>query len=107
VHREAGRLVHGDHPIVLEQQRGLERPCDRRARRRRRRRANGWNAHHVTEREARVRPYAPAIHPHLAAAQDPVDVAFRHAFQHPEQEIVDALARAGLVHRDPRRGVLA
>ena len=35
---------------------------------------------------------AAAVDPHLAAAQDPVDMALRHAFEYADQEIVDALA---------------
>ena len=37
-----------------------------------------------------------AVDPNLAAAQDPVDVTFGDALEHPQQEIVDALPRAGL-----------
>ena len=35
---------------------------------------------------------APLVDPDLAAAQDPVDVALRHAFQYLQQVVIDALA---------------
>ena len=47
---------------------------------------------------------APAIDPHLAAAQDAIDVTARHTLAHGEQEIVDALPCRLAVNEDATHG---
>ena len=48
--------------------------------------------------------HAAAVHPHLAAAQNAVDVAAGHSLADPEQEIVHALAGVAGVHLGYRGG---
>ena len=82
-------LVDGEEGLVLEEDRQVEV----------RRRdilvalghAHGRHADAVAGGHAGGRRHALAVHPHLAAAQDPVDVALRNALQAGEQVVVDAL----------------
>ncbi len=59
------------------------------------------------EHEPRIRFHPQPVDPDLAAAQDSIDVAFGDAFEHPHQEIVDALAGSGLVDRKAVHSILA
>ena len=109
VHGESGRLVERDQRLVLEQhRRNVER-----ARRGRGAPAwaprSGWGESAASPRSAsRVSgPTRAAIDPHFAAAQNPVDVAFGHPFQHFLQEVVDPLAVAVLPNHEPVHGILA
>ena len=106
---QARRLVERDEPVVLEQDRRLERRNNRRARCRcgRTGRASRRYAQHVPGRQAGIRSDAALVDAHLAASHDPIDVAFRHALQRPKQEIVHPLPGCLTVHGDPRHGILA
>ncbi len=73
----------------------------------RRGRPHRRHAHHVAQGEPRVRSDAALVHADLAAAQDPVNVALRDAFQDLAQEIVDALASRVLANRKPADSILA
>src|SRR5690606_30932937 len=70
--------------------------------------AHGWDADAVPGRDTPRRLDALAVDAHFATAQDAVDVAFRHALQARQQEVVDALAGFLVRHLDPahrrRRG---
>ncbi len=109
VHGEPGRLVERDQRVVLvEDRRNGERPRERpRPPRLRRGRPDRRNAQFIPAREPSVRPDATPIEPDLAAAQNPVNVAFRDAFQQFLQKIVDSLAVAVLSDYDPIYGILA
>ena len=103
VDRESGRLVERDQRVVLVQDR-RHRDAPR-GRVGRRGRADGAAVRiggirsSIARRARRASgPTRPPVDPDLAAAQDPVDVALRDAFQDLRQEIVDALAV-----RRPRR----
>ncbi len=61
----------------------------------------------VARPQAVFGPDAPAVDPHLAAAQHPVDVALGHPFQAPQQEVVDALRGAFLADLQQSRPSLA
>jgi hypothetical protein len=90
VHRHPGRLVHHEQGRVFVDDRKFRGFClallslrnpDRR------------HAHPVARLQPVLGLHAAAVDPHLAAAQDPVDMAFRHALETAQQEIVDALRR--------------
>jgi hypothetical protein len=72
-------------------------------------RANGASdrrqAEPVAGRQTVLGPHAGAIHPHFAAPQYPVDVAFRNAFQEPNQIVVDPLGRPFFPNFMPRCGI--
>src|SRR5438309_5701412 len=98
VHRNAGRLVDHQQGGVLVDHRELQRLRD-------------WSFpfrnpdRGETDAVAGFQPiaglYAPAVHPHLAAAQHAVHMTLRHAFQPPQQKIVDALRGAFLADLEP------
>ncbi len=89
-----GGLVDHEDRRVFISDRQIERPC--------RRRLGGSpdrrDAHPVAGLQPVVRLHPAAVHPHFPAAQDPVDVALRHALQGAQQEVVDALRLALLAH---------
>ena len=96
-----GRFVDRDQRVVFVQDRDREQ-VERNARRRSVRSpgAHRWNAHVVADREPRVGPHAPAIHAHLAAAQNAVDVTLGHPFQDAQEEIVHPLPGGRIVDRE-------
>lgn len=102
VHGDAGRLVDHEHRVVFEQHVELRGRHDGRvgAREVGRRHAHGRHAHDVAEREPVLRIDAPLVHAHFAAAQDPVNMAFRHALADAQQEIVDPLTGCTFVDLD-------
>ena len=55
--------------------------------------AHGRQAHLVARGHARVGTGAALVQPHLAAADDAVDVGLGHALQVADEEIVEPLAR--------------
>jgi hypothetical protein len=55
--------------------------------------AHRRQAHHVPRVQARIGTGPPLVDPHLAAADDAVDVGFGHAFELAHQVVVQALAR--------------
>jgi hypothetical protein len=61
----------------------------------------------VADGETRIGADAPAIDTNLAAAQDPIDMALGHSFEHSEQEIVDPLTLARLVNGKMIHNILA
>ena len=63
--------------------------------------AHRWNADAIACLHASRALHAAAIHPHLAAAQDAVDMALGHALQAGHEEIIEALAGLLLGHVDP------
>src|SRR5690242_19401617 len=98
VNRHSGRFVDDDKCIILEQNFELHVPeigcipsypglrrfngeispgkLDRR------------NSHDITQAQMMSRLDAPAIEAHLAAAQQPIDVAFRHSLQSDRKSVV-------------------
>ena len=52
-------------------------------------------------------PDPASVHPDLARAHDPVEVALRHAFERPREEIVEPLPGRRLVDRDLAHGIVA
>ncbi len=94
MHRHPGRLVHHEQRVILVNHGEL----GRRGRRRFRCSTQGRKANAVARLQAVLRSHAAAIDAHLAAAQHPINMAFRHPFQAAQQEIVDALAVAVLHH---------
>ena len=108
VHRHAGGLVDGDQVLVFQQHREF-------ARRRRALRpghhplgqAHRGHAHLVTGGQPGVGRRAAPVHPHLTAADDAVDVRLGHALEVAQEEVVQPLAGAFLVHRQARdRGLI-
>jgi hypothetical protein len=53
---------------------------------------NRRNTQHIAGRETRIRLGPLAVDAHLAGAQQPVNHALRHPFEHGYQRVVDALA---------------
>ena len=99
VHSHAGRLIdHQQMRIFMEDRELSGRHSSRRfcllsdPKRR--------NAHQIAEFEAIFRIDASFVHPHLAGAQDAVDMALGHALGQAHQEIVDALALSVLADLD-------
>ncbi|MBB3255663.1 hypothetical protein F4827_000130 [Paraburkholderia bannensis] len=100
MHGDARRLVDHQHRFVLEEHfelggrhRRLFRRCffgD----------ADGRHAHNIAQFEAVLRIDPPLIHTHFAAAQNAINVAFRHAFAHAQEEIVDPLTGGAIVDLD-------
>ncbi len=105
---KAGWFVERKQKFVFEQHRLFERFA---ARRRRLRGpccdTHGRQAQFVAGLDAVIRFRAAAVDPHLAAAQDPVDMALRHALEYLDQVIVDALAAGVLRHRVAGNGIFA
>ena len=102
VHRHPGRLVDHDQGVVFENDRQGQRPRWRP--RLGGRHPDGGHPDLVAVHEAVIRLDSPAVDPHLPAAQDPVHVAFGHALEVTDQEIVDSLADTFLTdfkHRRP------
>jgi hypothetical protein len=98
---DTGRLVQGQQAGVLEHDRGLQRVHE--ALRRRALLAgvgqlDRRDPHLVTRFQAPLGLDPPAVHPHLAGAQQLVDQAARRSLQVAQQEIVDALAVAVFRH---------
>ena len=69
--------------------------------------ANRGHPHDVTGGEPRFRPHPALVDPYLAAAQDPVDVAFRDAFKQSDQKVVDPLPGGLLANGEPAGSILA
>ena len=97
VNRHAGRLVDHQQVLVLEHDRELTR--------RRRRLVAARPPHRrqtqlVADRQPRVGRRPAAVHAHLAAADDPVDVGLGHALERLDEVVVQPLA--GAVLGDPR-----
>ena len=68
---------------------------------------SGRDADLVADRQPGVRTDPLPVHPDLAAAQDPVDVALRHALEDADQEIVDPLPGRLVADRKPGHRILA
>ena len=107
VHRETGRLVHGQQMLVLVQY-PLFEPAEAPRRRwlGRGRLAHRRQAHDVAGLQAVIRFGAAAVHPHLALAHQPVNPALGHAPEGGQKKIVEALAGAVFVDFNvPDRGM--
>ncbi|SQC03335.1 Uncharacterised protein [Clostridium sporogenes] len=93
VDRDPGRLVDDEHRVVLVQHVEIRGRHDGRvgAREVGRRHAHRRHADEVAELQAVLRVDPALVHAHFAAAEDPVNMAFRHAFTDAQQEVVDAL----------------
>ena len=109
VDSQVRRLVDCQQPFVLEQQFGVER-------RRYRlpqvthdgfRGSNGRHAHAVAGLQPVGRIHPTTVHPHLAAAQDTIDVALGNALEQAKKVIVDALVRRRFVNLLPSYGIFA
>ncbi len=101
MHGHAGWLVDGEQPFIL-----IEGVCPEPAKPAtalggRRGYPNRRNSNLVTRFEPMGGTDPPAVHAHLTAAQDSVDVAARHAFQRFGQEIVDPLPLCRFIDLDP------
>jgi hypothetical protein len=108
MNREARRLVDNNERVVLVQHSGPEGRGNR----------GRWlcsslgqsqwrDPDYVPGRQAGVRTDPPSVQPHLAAAKDPIYVAFRHALQDAQQEVVDPLASRIFSDRKRRASILA
>jgi hypothetical protein len=103
VHGHAGRLVDRQQRIVLEQDRELLRRG--RVGRVAGGRADRRDPDQVPLRQPMLGRHATLVHPDLAAAHDPVDVALGHALELAEQEVVQPLPRMRVVdHHLPHIG---
>ena len=94
VDRDAGRLVDHQERVVFVDDRAKSSglgPCARSCLRQTR---TGGMRTRSPDLQPVVGLHPPAVDPHFAAAQHPVDVAFRHAFQLAQEEVVDALGLA-------------
>ena len=92
MHGESRRFVDNQHRRVLVQ--NVEFDAGARLGQLRRiafRDTNGRDAHPVAVLNPVVRPNAALVDPHLAAAQNAVNVALRHPFKPSYQVVVDAL----------------
>ncbi len=95
MHRDSGRLVDRDQPIILEHDRELARRCRGRLapvgdpHRR--------NAHLVAQRQPGVGAGAALVDPHLTGPDDAVDVRLGYALEQLDEEVVQALAFRRLV----------
>jgi hypothetical protein len=99
-----------DQRFVLKQNGhfGTGPPWRRGARRfGRRRRRNRRDTDHIADREPRIRPDATLVHAHLAATQNPVNVAFGDAFQDFGQKVVNALPGRIVADGEPVHSILA
>ena len=121
MHRHARGLVDGQDRLVLKQDgkfaggrardqaRVIRRatalslqPCGRGLRG-----AHWGNAHRVARRQAGVRLGTGLVHPHLARADEAVDMGLGHPLEVPKQEVVQALPFPGLVDHHLAHGRLA
>ena len=107
VHRHACGLVDHEQPFVFVKNmrgklrlRGLQGAWRRAARG-----LDGRQPQAVARLQAVLGPHTPAVHPNFPAPQDPVDMAFRDAFEEARQIIVDALGLAFLAHLKPCCGI--
>ncbi len=94
VHGNPGRLVEHDEPLVLVQDAGLEPEPGRAPARRRLVRLgppHRRQAHHIARLETIIRFRASLVDPHLALAQQPVNMRLRHALEARDEEIVQPL----------------
>jgi hypothetical protein len=99
MHRHPRGFGDREQVIVFEQDRELPR-------RRRGIAARGGHAHRrhpdfVAFADPRVGGGAALVQAHFAGADDPVDMRLRHALQHPQQVVVQALAAGFGIHRQP------
>ena len=116
VHRDARRLVQDQQVLVLVDDGGGEQVLQRLAGRAvtpaaaaRLRTTHRGQPDPVAGCDTLVGLGALAVHPHLALAQQAVDVGPRHALQDPDQEIVEplpgiALAGVDVLHARAARG---
>jgi hypothetical protein len=97
VDRHARGLVDHQDLGVLVNDRELERP----GRRLLLRHPDRRQADAVAGPQPVIGPHPAAVDPDFAAPEHAVDVAFRHAFQLPQQEVVDPLAFGFLADFEP------
>jgi hypothetical protein len=106
---ETGGLVERDQRVVFVEGRrngsrsgqGPRSPlCSHRC-------ADWWHAESITRYQTRIRANAQPVYPNLAAAQDPVDMAFGHALQNFQQVIVDPLPLRLFADYKPVDSILA
>lgn len=104
VHRDARRLVDDEYRVVLEQHVEMRGRHDRRvgAREVRGGHAHRRHAHDVAVGEPVLRIDPTLIDADFPASQDPVNMAFRHAFADAQQEVVDTLTCSAVVDLDHR-----
>jgi hypothetical protein len=60
--------------------------------------------HLVAQRQPGIGGGAATVDAHLARADDPIDMGLGHALELAQQEVVQPLARAAFVDRDPAHG---
>jgi hypothetical protein len=107
MHRNACGFVDDDQRFILEQnfERNELTPCQLLSNRRISfRHSHRRYTHSITGLEVVVSSHAPAVKPHLTAAQQLVDMAFRHIFKPLDQEIVNTLTAAVLSYDFGDRG---
>ena len=97
MHRHARGFVDGQHMVVFHQNRKFP-PWYRRRISVRGGHANWGNTHHIAGLDTGVSAGAALVDPHLAGADDAVDMGFGHALQVANQEVVQALTGRFLVH---------
>ncbi len=95
MHGHAGGLVDDQQVVVLVQDWKL---CCRHPRRPGRLPAHRRHTHPVAGHQPVISGTAGTIDPHLAAADQLIDVALGHALQQPGKQIVEPLAAGFLVH---------
>ena len=106
---DAGRLVDDQHCIILEHHGKVT------GRRRRlvaavhcaRRHADRRHPDLIAQLQAVIRPDPTLVYPHLAAAQNAINVTIRHALAHFQEEIVDSLSGGILPDFKPAHRVFA
>src|SRR4030042_657005 len=106
---ETGGLVEHDQRVVLEQygrDRDAAHDCGAGLPPGRRRPDRRY-PQLIADDQASLRTDLAAVHPDLAAAQDPVDVALGDALQDLDEVIVDALTLPILAHCKPVHSILA
>ena len=106
MHRHTGRLVHHHQRIVLVNDREFHRRDVRLLDLMLFRHADRRDAQQVAQFQSIGLVDALLVHPHFAA-QDAVNVAFGHAFQMFEQEVVDALTLAAFINLQKAHRIFA
>ncbi len=105
MHRDTGGLVDHDQRLILMG--NFKFPCRNNGLRRTFGGADGRHAQAVADLQPILGRHPALVHPHLAAAQDAVDMALGHTLGNAQQEVVDALAFGFLADFKPCHRIFA